>query len=137
MCIGVIVDTVMSDDAYQKRRKVLANNLGDVVVDLDSQGERLLLSPHRYSDEHETVVEAALWVRSDRPDESSKYKTFVRRELDSGGSGRGSVNNDGGYADTRQEAIEWIEEKAQEYGGEPLNWSDRDVVVVDLETTND
>jgi hypothetical protein len=107
------------DEQYRAYKRFLKQNVGTVVEDLETRDERLRLSSHRYSEEHPTVVEAAFWIRQDRPEGSSKYKTVIIRDLND------SIVTDGGYAETREEAIEWIEEKAQRYDGEPLNWEER------------
>lgn len=118
----------MTDEQYRAYKRLLKKNIGTVVVDLPAGEERLRLSKHKYADQHETVVEAALWVLDDN---LSKYKTYIMRELDSGGGGHGSIVNSGAYCETRSEAIEWLEGKATEYGGSELGWESRDRSVVD------
>lgn len=123
------------DKLYQARKRLLRNNTEVVCVDLEHGSERLMMSPYpnaRKEENHETVVEAALWVRQDRPKHSSKYKTYIRRSLDSAINNRSMVN-DGAYCDTYDEAVAWLEEKAQEFDGDPLNWKERDRMVIDEE----
>lgn len=122
---------------YQAYKRFQKDHIGTVVVCLDSSEERLRLSPHRYAEEHELVVEAALWVSSSRLDGSFKYKTYIRKELENGSPGHGSIVNDGTYARTYREAVEWLENEAQSFDGSPLNWDERDRVVVSSERFED
>jgi hypothetical protein len=115
----------MTSEEYRQWTQFCKNHKGKIVLSGDNNDERLFLSTHQYPQDHETVVEAGLWEDDDL--NYSEYKTFIRRGLD-GMDGGTSVVNDGGYAETREEAIEWLEEKAKEYDGSPLNWEERDVI---------
>lgn len=115
----------MVNEEFEEYKHYCKQNKGKVVKD-NSKQERLMLSSHRYSEHHETVVEAALWAEDEL--NYSNYQTFISRELDNGGSGRGSIVNDGTYTKTRKEAIEWLEDKAQEFDGSSLEWEQREVV---------
>lgn len=106
--------------------RLCKRNIGKVVHIPENGEERMYLSKNSYADEHETVVEAALW--RDKELNVSSYKTFIRRELDNGRPGRGSIINDGKYHETREDAVQWLEETAQEYGGSPLDWEEREIV---------
>lgn len=117
-----------SRDEYEVLMNYLRQNIGVVVENPDAESERLLLSSGRNTpnkDEHEHVIEAAFWVRDDRPKGSSKYKTFILRGLESMSGGHSAVS-DGSYAETRDEAIAWLEEKATEFDGGSLNWEERE-----------
>lgn len=116
-------------DLYNAHRCVLKKNVGSVVV-LDGTSERIALSPHKYPEEHETVVEAALWPVPEA--NLSEYKTYMMRGLD-GMDGGTSIVNGGVYTENRETAVEWIENKAQEYSGSPLNWEEREKVEITTE----
>jgi hypothetical protein len=117
-----------SDTEYDAFRQLCQRNIGTIVRIPEYDHERLLLSKTRRPDRHQILLEAAFWERDGRPPGSSKYKTYTRKSL-SGMSGR-SVINDGGYADTREEAIEWIEDTSAEFDGERLNWGRFPVKIV-------
>lgn len=116
----------MSDEEYREWVRFCKRHKGKIVFDSRNDDERLYLSKHQYTDDHETVVQAGLW--KDQTLNFSNYRTFISRELDNGRPGRGSIVNGGEYHETREEAIEWLEEKAKEFGGSPLNWEEREVV---------
>lgn len=113
-------------DLYDEHNRFLKNNIGKVVV-LDGEDERMLLSSHNYPEEHETVIEAALWPVPEA--NFSEYKTYMRRGLD-GMSGGTSIVNDGCYCRSYESAVDWIENEAQAFGGEPLNWQERERVEI-------
>ena len=113
-------------DVYEAHREVLKENQGKVVVLDDGADERLRLSPHRYPEDHEIVVEAALWPFDGN---ISDYKTFISKGLDSMDGGVSIVNN-GAHHETREDAVQWLEREAQSFDGSPLNWTDRDRVHV-------
>jgi len=118
----------MSDEEYRAVKQILKQNVGTIVRFPENQEERVRFSPHNAPDEHPTVIEAALWVRRDRPEGSSKYKTFISRSLDSS-RGRSAVN-DGAYAETYVEAFEWLEDKSEEYVDERISWLDLPKMVI-------
>lgn len=120
----------MSDgvDDYQAIKRILKDNVGTIVRFPENGEERVRFSPHNAPDEHPTVIEAALWICRDRPEGSSKYKTFISRSLDSS-RGRSTVNG-GTYAKDYVEAFEWLEDKSEEYVDERISWLDLPKIVV-------
>lgn len=120
---------MIDDEEYQEWVQFCKKHKGKIVFNPVNEDERLYLSKHQYADEHETVVEAGFWKDEDL--NFSNYKSFIRRELDNGRPGRGSIVSGGEYHKSREEAIEWLEGKAQEFGGSPLNWEEREVVEYD------
>lgn len=118
----------MSDEEYRAVKRILKDNVGTIVRFPENGEKRVRFSPHNAPDEHPTVVEAALWVRSDRPKGSSKYKTFISRSLDSS-RGRSTVN-DGAYAEDYVEAFEWLEDTSEEYVDERISWLDLPKMVI-------
>lgn len=120
-------------DEYRRYKRFCKDHKGKIVHYKENDDERLVLSSHRYPQEHEIVVEAALW--KDESLNFSNYQTYIRKGLDNGRGGK-SIVNDGGYAKTREEAIEWLEEEAQSFDGSPLKWEEREVVEYHPENEN-
>lgn len=122
----------MTDDAvdeYQELQRTLKRNLGTIHRDNDIADERVRFSGSNHPDQHPTVIEAAIFERQDRREGSSKYRTFMSRSLESS-RGRSTVN-DGDFAETYCDAVEWIAEKSAEFDGWQIDWLELPKVILE------
>lgn len=133
------MDTVVPDPieglTYQRAIQVAKDNLGTVIRFPEWNQERVFFSKYDRPDQHAHTLEAALWERTDRPKGASTYKTFIRRSLSSS-SGR-SIVNDGGFGETYDDAVEWLEAKMATFDGEALKWNDLPKTVISAQNVEE
>lgn len=105
---------------YDELKKIARENKGMIIRFKEIEEERIFFSTSETPELHPTILEAAVWVRQNRPEGSSKYKTYVRKSVESGTSR--SMVNDRGYAEDYKQAIEWIADESEKFCGERIEW---------------
>lgn len=114
---------------YDALVRKMKDNVGTIIRTPNAEDERVRFSPHRSPKEHEHVLTAAIWVRQDRPPHSSKYKTYIYNALENGRGGYGR-HSDGTYAETYEEAMEWIAAESEAFDGSRIEWLDLPRIVI-------
>lgn len=121
---------------YQAHKSALQEYFGKIVRVPEWGDERVLLANGKYPDIHGIVLEAALWVRQDRPGHSSKFNTYMRKAVEDGRDGY-SVVAAGAYANDYLDAIEWIGDESEDFGNERIEWLDLPKVIIREEELTD
>lgn len=105
---------------YEDIQTLCRDSLGTIIRFPESGEERVYFSRGEYTDQHETVIQAALW---DRSDGREGHKTYILKGLENGRGGE-SIVADGSYAGDYCEAVEWIGDESEAFDGERINWLD-------------
>lgn len=124
-------DNSAPDDqiVYDALKRKMKDNVGTLIRTPGAEDERVSFSKSRAPGEHPTMLEAAIWVRKDRPEYTSKYKTYIYRALENGRGGYGR-HSDGTYVETYDEAMAWIGDRSEEFCDERIEWLDLPKIVI-------